>query len=237
MTQNLPDDFLELLEKVKGKRAKLVIKLILEKGTVTTEDLERAGYSHPPRAIRDVRENGIPLETIRIKGENGKSIAAYRFGDPTKIDAHKLGGRQTFSKSFKEELFQSQGGKCAICNEEYDPIYLQIDHRVPYEFMADEDVLQVKNFMLLCATCNRKKDRATITECSKTCFLTKDLEVIKSCYWASPENYTHICMKPVRQSDITWSGSGEVELYEKLKKDAQDNDLSLNDYIKEKLRS
>lgn len=235
MTQKIPDEFIEYVERVKGKRAKLVIKLLLEKGTITTADLEKAGYLHPPRAIRDVRENGIPIETLRIKGENGKSIAAYKFGDPTKIDMNKLGGRQTFPKSFKTELFELQDGRCALCNEEYDPIYLQIDHRIPYEYMADDNILDVKNFMLLCATCNRKKDRATITGCSETCFKTKDLQIIRSCYWATPEDYTHICMKPIRQSEITWSGEQQVQLYERLRKEAEAKSMALADYIKTKL--
>jgi hypothetical protein len=237
MTHNMPDEFIQYAEQVKGKRAKLVIKLLLEKGTVTTDDLEKAGYIHPPRAIRDVRENGIPLETFRVKGENGKLIAAYKFGDPSKIDMNKLGGRKTFSKSFKAELYDLQGGRCAICNEEYDPIYLQIDHRIPYEFMADTDVLATANFMLLCATCNRKKDRATAIGCSKTCFTTNDPEIIRSCYWATPENYTHICMKPIRHSEITWSGDSEVKLYDQLQKEADKNSLTLPDYIKSKLQS
>ena len=42
---------------------------------------KNAGYEHAPRAARDVRELGIPLETIRIKDSDGKSIAAYKFGD------------------------------------------------------------------------------------------------------------------------------------------------------------
>lgn len=42
---------------------------------------KNAGYEHAPRAARDVRELGIPLETYKIKDSTGKSIAAYRFGD------------------------------------------------------------------------------------------------------------------------------------------------------------
>ena len=236
MNSNLPPEFVEYAKRIKGKRAKLVLELLLEKGIVTTRDLEKAGYLHPPRAIRDVRENGIPLETIRMKDENGKSIAAYRFGDPTKIVMNKLGGRKTFPKTFKAALYIQQHGKCAICNEAYDPIYLQIDHRIPYEYMADGDELDMKDFMLLCATCNRKKDRATTTGCSKTCFVTKDPIVIRSCFWASPEDYTHICMKPERRTDITWSGDEEVELASRLAQEASEQSLTLADYIKLKLQ-
>ena len=75
----LPAEFLELLESVEAKRPRTVIDHILEHGYITTEDLkERYGYNHPPRAARDVRELGIPLETFRTTAADGRSIAAYR---------------------------------------------------------------------------------------------------------------------------------------------------------------
>ena len=59
----LPEDFESVLSAVKNKRAKFVIDTIKEKGFCSTEDLKNAGYEHAPRAARDVRELGIPLET------------------------------------------------------------------------------------------------------------------------------------------------------------------------------
>ena len=57
---------------------------------ITTEDLEKEyGYNHPPRAARDVRETGIPLETFSVKSSSGKSIAAYKFGDLNKVQTEK----------------------------------------------------------------------------------------------------------------------------------------------------
>lgn len=84
MTQ-LPPEFLKLLQQVEGKRARIVIEHIQVHGYITSEEVETLyGYKHPPRAIRDIREQGIPIETFRIKDTQGKTIAAYRFGD---IDA------------------------------------------------------------------------------------------------------------------------------------------------------
>ncbi len=167
----------KIIAMVKGKRALAVINHIEKYGVVTTEDLEKMGYIHPPRAVRDVRENGVPIKTVRIKRKDGKSIAAYTFGDPAEIQNFKLGGRQIFSKEFKKKLFDKQEGRCAICSEKYDPIFLQIDHRVPYEFMGDgKSEFNLDDFMLLCATCNRKKDRATEI-CAKTCFMPKILRL------------------------------------------------------------
>ena len=63
--QEWPREFLDLLNSVQNKRARTVVDHILEHGQVTTEELkERYGYNHPPRAARDVREQGIPLETF-----------------------------------------------------------------------------------------------------------------------------------------------------------------------------
>lgn len=223
-------------EQVKSKRARAVIDFILKHGLVTTEDIEKMGYAHPPRAVRDVRENGIPLDTVRVKGVNGKSIAAYKFGDPAEIQSFKLGGRKTFSKQFKTALLEKQGGRCAICNEEYDDKYLQIDHRVPYELSGDSKTLDIKDFMLLCAECNRKKDRATELGCRNTCFKTNDLSIIRSCFWASPENYAHICMEQIRRIDLAWKCE-EVSVYDNLKSRANSQNKTLQDFVKQLLGS
>jgi hypothetical protein len=72
---------LELCLSVNAKRPKTVIDHIIEYDFITTEELkEKYGYNHPPRAVRDVRENGIPIETFRVTGSDGRKIAAYRFG-------------------------------------------------------------------------------------------------------------------------------------------------------------
>ena len=61
----ISEDFKLFISKIKNKRARIVIDHILKNGFITTEDLEKEyGYSHPPRAARDVRETGIPLETL-----------------------------------------------------------------------------------------------------------------------------------------------------------------------------
>jgi hypothetical protein len=79
--QALSEEFLQKLALVTGKRARIVVDHILEHGYITTEDLEKTyGYSHPPRAARDVREQGVPLETFKVKSSDGRDIAAYRFG-------------------------------------------------------------------------------------------------------------------------------------------------------------
>ena len=110
MPHELPNWFIEKVKAVTAKRAKTVIIHILEHGHITTEELKTLyGYNHPPRAARDVREQGIPLETFRIADSQGRSIGAYRFADPSKIRAGVLGGRKVFSKEFKEALIERCG--------------------------------------------------------------------------------------------------------------------------------
>ena len=93
-----PPEFLELLKRVTAKRPRTVIDHILKYGQITTEELrEIYGYNHPPRAIRDVREHGIPVETFRVTGSDGRKIAAYKFGDPSEVRATQLYGRTAFA--------------------------------------------------------------------------------------------------------------------------------------------
>jgi len=82
MPKKIPQDILEILQAVTAKRAKTVIGHIIDHGHITTEELkEQYGYNHPPRAARDVREQGIPLETFNVKDSTGRAIGAYRFGN------------------------------------------------------------------------------------------------------------------------------------------------------------
>ena len=161
LTCRISPCILALCEKVTAKRPHTVIDHILKHGYVTTEELRTLyGYDHPPRAARDVRENGVPLETYRIKSEQtGRRIGAYRFADPNEIRRGRIGGRRAFSKTFRDALIERYDSREAITGEQMDARYLQIDHRVPYE-VAGEDVHNEKNleeYMLLDASSQRAK--------------------------------------------------------------------------------
>ncbi|MBD0865558.1 MAG: hypothetical protein GDA36_08115 [Rhodobacteraceae bacterium] len=127
-------DLLALCLSVKAKRARMVIDHILEQGIITNEELsDLYGYDHPPRAIRDVRENGIPLITHSVTSpKTGRRMDAYTFGDVSKIKRGRIGGRKAFSKKFKQELIKMYGAREASTGELLDERYLQIDHRIPY---------------------------------------------------------------------------------------------------------
>ncbi len=80
------EQFRALIAAIRNKRPRIVAEHILAHGSVTTEELtDLYGYNHPPRAARDLRELGIPLETFKVKNKEGRTIAAYRFGDTSQV--------------------------------------------------------------------------------------------------------------------------------------------------------
>ena len=192
---------------------------------------EPYGYNHLPRAARDVRENGIPIETFRVTGGDGRKIAAYRFGELGKGELRRMEGRTGLSKIIKDALIAKYGCRCFIYLEDLPERDLQIDHRVPYEVAGDgEEVgLKPEDFMLLCRSANRAKSWSC--EHCENWKTLKNREVCLSCYWASPEDYEHIAMRQVRRLDLIWQGD-EAEHYETLKKQARDLSVEVPAYVR-----
>lgn len=208
---------LELCEKVKAKRPRAVIDFILKHGQVTTDDLLELGYAHAPRAARDVREQGVPLDTINVTNERtGRRMAAYVFGDPSKIKKGRIGGRKAFSKPFKDKLLAYYDCREAFTNEKLDGRYLQIDHRVPYEVAGDgaQHEGDLAEYMLLDASSQRAKSWSC-----EACDNWKEIQdeaTCRACMWAFPENYSHIAMKQVRRVDVLWQDD-ETAVFDALK--------------------
>ena len=231
--ETLPPEFLRLLEEVRAKRPRTVIQHILKHGQITTEELQSTyGYNHPPRAVRDVRELGIPLETFRVTGSDGRSIAAYRFGDPAKARP-SLTGRTLLSSSLKNALVEQHGSRCQIYLREFPVEDLQVDHRIPYEIAGEiPEPGDPEQYMLLCASANRAKSWSC-EHCEN--WQRKDAQVCKSCYWAFPDDYTHVAMTEVRRLDVLWAGE-EIEQYEALRRAASREGQPMPDYVKSVLR-
>lgn len=231
MSQKYPKEFLNLCRSIKAKRPRTVIEHILKHGHISTEELKNLyGYNHPPRAARDVKEHGIPLERFTVTGSDGRKIAAYRFADPSKIRIRKFGGRTGLSKEIKDKLIEQYGCKCFIYLEEMGERDLQIDHRVPYEIAGDPEELTYNDFMLLCGSANRAKSWSC-EHCENWQTLKKK-EICLSCYWAYPENYSHVSMRQVRRVDLIWQDK-EVEQYERLKSDAKASKQTIPEFVKE----
>lgn len=228
------EEFLDKLHSVTGKRAKIVIDHILKHGYITTEELEsKYGYNHPPRAARDVREKGIPLETFHVTNSQGRAIAAYRFGDPS--ESRELTGRKSLPKMLKQRLVELSKNRCFICQTRFDANVLQIDHRIPYEIMGEngDPANQPEEYMLLCGSCNRAK--SWFCEHCSNWQGEKDSSICSSCYWACPESYKHVGLRTIRRLDIVWTGK-ELEEYEKIKQEANGMKELMPDYVKAVLR-
>lgn len=232
-SNDLPADFVARCQAVTDKRPRTVIDHILTHGYITTEELKEIyGYNHPPRAARDVREQGIPLETFRVTGSDGRKIGAYRFGDPAKARFSRRSGRTAFAKTLKSALVERDGRRCAIYLEEFDPQELQIDHRIPFEVAGDVPgtMDDPSGYMLLCGSANRAKSWSC-EHCVNWREL-KDPEICRRCYWAYPEDYDHVAMRQARRTDILWTGD-EIAVYERLKQRTLELQKDIPAYIKE----
>lgn len=210
-----PKEFLDLLESVTAKRPRTVIQHIIEHGFITSEELKDTyGYNHPPRAIRDVREYGIPIVTYRVTGTDGRSIAAYKFGNPAEVknDLSKAAGRTVLSKALKQALIEKYGSKCFVYLEAMDESVLQVDHRIPYEIGGEHDERDIDYYMLLSPSANRTKSW-TCEHCDN--WERKDSSFCLRCFWAHPEDYDHIAGKYGRIISLVFTGE-EIEDYYKL---------------------
>lgn len=225
-------EFLELLEDIKSrtsKRGRLVIDHILKHGRVTTEDIKKMGYDHPPRAVRDAREAGMLIVTSRIKGPDGKTIAVYEFGDISEVPLSKVHGRTQLSDALKDELIEQYGSKCSIYRVDLPKEELQIDHRIPYEIAGEPEDKNINGYMLVCSSANRKKSNSC-ENCDN--WKVKDIEVCKECYWAFPDSdYTHVAMKQERRIDILWQGE-DVNEYDTLTQEAITAETTLPEHIR-----
>lgn len=209
-----------LAEKViadgKNKRAIAVLKALLDKGSITTDELNEMGYNHPPRAVGDVRDAGIPIVTGSATSEKtGRRMAVYSFGDPEMIQQGRVGGRSAFPKTFKPALIKRYGSIDCITGATLDPKVLQIDHRIPYRIAGDAGLEDhdVEEYMLLDASSQRAKSWAC-EHCRNMDI--RDEAICRTCYWAFPEAYEHIAMEPYRRVDLTWQGS-DVEVHDRLR--------------------
>lgn len=211
---DITPEFKSRLLSVTAKRPATIIRHILEHGSITSEEIKSLyGYNHPPRAVRDVREQGIPIETFRTKDSDGRSIAAYRFGDPSETGnpVSKKAGRTALSKALKKALIDQFGSKCFVYGEELDQALLQVDHRVPYE-IGGEQGPEIKHYMLLCPSANRAKSWSC-EHCPN--WELKNPSFCEDCFWAHPEQYAHIAGNPERRIILTFTGD-EVKDYDAL---------------------
>lgn len=225
---SIPKELLKRIAGVTNKRARFVLDSIVKTGVVTTEEINRAGYDHPPRAAQDVRDLGFRLRTIKVKHTNGRSIAAYMF-DEGELELGKK-GRRLLPKKERDALIHAAGDKCQICGAGHN---LQVDHRIPYEVAGESQRGEEQPYQVLCGSCNRKKSWAC--EHCQNWLQIKSLDVCRSCYWAEPTAYGHVAMQQQRRVEILWVGD-EVTDFERVSDEAERHQRSVPEEIKRILK-
>ena len=220
----IPSRLLRRIAAITNKRARFVLDTIVAKGVVTTEEINQAGYEHPPRAARDVRDLGFRLRTIKVKHSNGRSIAAYVF-DEGELETGKE-GRRLLPKKQRDALINAAGDKCQICGASHN---LQVDHRIPYEVADESQSSEDEPYQILCGSCNRKKSW-TCEHCQNW-LREKSLGVCGSCYWAQPDAYSHVATHQQRRAEVVWIGD-EVEDFERIRHEANRHERSVPEEIK-----
>jgi hypothetical protein len=230
MPHNIPNEILEAIKKVTNKRARFVLDRIAEQGYISTEEIRAEGYTHEPRAARDVRELGFPLKTGQTLHSNGRTIATYSIPSDGKMNTSKR-GRQLLSKKRWGALLAEGDAECSLCRGTTD---LQADHKVPYEVAGEPTDDNLYHFQVLCGSCNRKKSWSC--ESCPNWKVGKEVSTCLSCYWASPDNYIHIATQQIRRADIEWSKE-EVKIYDELAKEARTTGKDLQAFLKAKLSS
>ncbi len=208
-------EFLDFLNSIQSKRPKTVIQHILDHGHVTSQELkDKYDYNHPPRAARDVREQGVPLDTFYVTGTDGRRVAAYRFGNQNDLGntLAKALGRTALSKAIKDALIEKYGPRCFIYLETISSNLFQVDHRIPYEIGGNQDEENIEIYMLLSPSANRAKSWAC-EHCRN--WLEKDYDFCVKCFWAHPENYEHVAGRFEKIISIVFSGD-EIYDYNEL---------------------
>ena len=210
---DLDDDIVEQVLKRTSGRSRHVIEQILKHGYVTTVTLAALGYDHPPRAAADVRDRGIPLETV-MKTVDGKKIAHYRFPDEMSVLDRTASGRVAISKQFQREVIEHYGERDIFTGVVAGIGVLQIDHRVPFRISGDPtQPFDVVDFMPVSAAINRVKSWAC-----ESCPNWEDREpsICETCYWAGPDRaYEHVATVPARRLDLVWQAD-EIEEFDHL---------------------
>jgi hypothetical protein len=228
-------EYIDLVLDVCSSRAVYVINFILEHGSINSEDIANEGYRHGARAVGDVRDNGIPLITNKTKSSDGKSIAEYVFGPASEIKRNKFGGRINFPASLRKQLLEKNEHVCAISKQELPVEKLEIDHRIPFYISGDiEGERNPDDFMLLSKSMQRSKS----WDCENCMNILNhfDIGICKTCYWAYPEDYTHVAMKEIRNLNLTWEGD-EIAQFDAMENHCKESDQTIQNYLKEIVKS
>ncbi|MDP3494087.1 MAG: hypothetical protein Q8R82_13330 [Hyphomonadaceae bacterium] len=239
MTTEIDPKVRELAEKViaarPNSRGARALAVMLDKGAVSTADL-RERLDHPPRAIADAKDAGVPIKTTMVTVERDgrkKRISLYSFGSSSEIQDGRIGGRSVLPKAFKQKLLDHYGSRDCISGARLDSRVLQIDHRIPYRIAGDAGlaVHDVSAYMLLDAS-NQRGKSWSCEQCPNMKPDNRDPVVCGSCFWAYPENYSHIATQEMRRTDVIWVGA-DVAVHDAIRDVAKASGADLSELLRQ----
>ncbi|MCP1575894.1 hypothetical protein J2S30_004273 [Herbaspirillum rubrisubalbicans] len=212
-----------------SKRGIALLQEIFDNGSVTTEMLEKKGYRDAASAARDVRDAGIPLITTMVESTTGGRAAQYTLGNSAEIREGRFHGRIAIPKKIRDAVFAHYGFVDWLTRAPMPSTALQVDHRIPFRVAGDLEApsWNVEDFMPLDRSSQRSKSWAC-ESCRN--FALLDTSICRKCYWAYPEAYEHIAMKPIRRTEIAWIET-DAKLHDRLKAEADAEGISLSDLL------
>lgn len=208
-------------------RARKALDFLLERGDVTTGDLKAAGYDHPPRAVRDLKDAGFVV-VGKLVTVDGVRMSRYTLVDSM---TENFAQRKPIPNASRQKLFKDHGYRCAVCGGVFIMRMLQVDHRVPFHVGGDPEIFDMKDFMPLCGSDNRAKSMSC-----ETCpnWELRNIETCMTCYWHDPENYQHVATVDERRLTITARGE-HVATMDTLKAEADTAGVTLGELVLDRL--
>lgn len=209
-----------------SKRARTALDILLQRGSVTTKELQELGYDHPPRAMADLKDAGVPFISTMVNVD-GVRMSRYTLLNEIR---DSVAVRKPIPKAFRESLFAEYHKRCEVCGGQYENRYLQADHRVPFRIGGDParfDQAALRLFMPLCSADNRGKSWSC-EHCPN--WDAKDVGVCQSCFWAYPTSYTHVATVEERRLSLIFRGQ-QVDQYEDVAEAAAQQGLSIAEYV------
>src|SRR5699024_710289 len=144
---------------------------------------------------------GKKTVTVEMNEQGAKEIYKYmKTGQVLTIHSNEPTLGDVFieltGRNLKEKIAEENGYCCEIDQTSFELRYLQIDHRMPYEVSGDPEELIWK---IICHFVLHTTELGYVVVNIPIIGSIKDPNICKTCYWASPSNYSHIAMEGVKR--------------------------------------
>jgi hypothetical protein len=172
----------------RSPREKSTLGVYLRQGYVTKQDCYDLGFD--PVVTRDLTKHGIVFES--------RQGAIYLDIERSNADH---GGPSQMATRRRDVLIEASGFVCNLCGATFEKKRLAVDHRIPHQIVGDRIVVEHGDaaFQVACYYCNNRKQQA----CRACPAQESDGQECPTCYWASPEDYTHVARVPERRLVLT----------------------------------